>query len=58
MKTIQIEAHKQNHNALLKSAGVRRIHPGWYRVSYNGAMLDASTICSARRNHKGEISSP
>ena len=55
MKTIQIEAHKMDNNELLYSAGIKRIHPGWYSVRYNGVKLDTSTICSAKRNKGGEI---
>ena len=55
MKTIQLEAGQFDNNELLKSAGVRRVHAGWYTVSYNGVQLDKSTICSAKRNRKGQI---
>ncbi len=60
MKTIQIEAHKDlgdnyPNNAVLRDAGVKRIHSGWYTVSYNGITLDRSTVGKARRNRKGEI---
>lgn len=55
MNTIQIEANKSNNNEILKSAGVRRIHNGWYSVDYRGIVLDRSTVCNAKRNRKGEI---
>ena len=55
MKTLQIESHKTDNNKLLYAAGIKRIHPGWYSVSYNGAKLDISTICGAKRNKGGEI---
>lgn len=52
MNTIQILGL---HNIdLLRAAGVKRIHPGWYTVTYRG-ILDRSTICNARYNRKGEI---
>jgi hypothetical protein len=55
MKTIQIEAGKMDNNALLRAAGVRRIHAGWFTVFYRGVVLDQSTICHAQRNRKGAI---
>ena len=54
MKTIQIEADEDT-KALLKYAGVKRVHSGWYTVKYNGVALDLSTVKSAKRNPKGEI---
>ena len=54
-KTIQIEAHAFDSNDLLRAAGVKRIHKGWYTVVYNGVGLDSSTIVGASRNAKGEI---
>jgi len=59
MKSIQIEARwfwdGENTSTILKAAGVKRVHAGWYTVKYNGVKLDASTIISAKRNRKGEI---
>lgn len=55
MNTLQIEARKLDNNDLLRAAGVKRIHAGWYTVQYRGVRLDQSTICSATRNRKGEI---
>lgn len=55
MKTIQLEAHKTDNNDLLRSAGVRRIHAGWYTVTYNGVSLDPSTVTGATRNPKGKV---
>lgn len=57
MKTIQIEVKKESleNHYLLRAAGVRRVHVGWYTVSYNGAKLDNSTVCSAKRNKNGQI---
>ena len=63
MNTLQIQAHAFDNNDLLRAAGVKRIHPGWYTVHYpgwytvhyRGVSLDQSTICSATRNRKGEI---
>lgn len=60
MKTIQIEANKNlgdsaTNNDILRAASVKKIHSGWYSVTYNGASLDCSTVVSAKRNKKGEI---
>ena len=55
MNTLQIEAHKLDNDDLLRAAGTKRIHPGWYTVQHRGVSLDRSTICSAKRNRKGEI---
>jgi hypothetical protein len=60
MKTIQIEANKNlgdsvTNNDILRAAGVKKIHTGWYSVTYNGVSLDCSTVVSAKRNKKGEI---
>ena len=55
MKEIQIQANDYNNNHILRAAGIRRIHSGWYTVQYRGISLDASTVCGARRNRKGEI---
>ncbi len=60
MKTIQIEAHQEigslpRNNELLKSGGVKRIHNGWYTVTYNGVNCDCSTVVSAKRNKNGQI---
>ena len=55
MKTIQVEAHKLDNNGLLRSAGVKRIHPGWYTVTYIGATPDPSTVIRATRNRGGRI---
>lgn len=59
MKTIQIEAHKilgsESNDEILRAAGVRRIHAGWYTVEYNGVFADRSTVVGARRNRHGEI---
>ncbi len=60
MKTIQIEANKNlgdsvTNNEILKAAGVKRIHNGWYSVKHNGVQLDRSTVVSAKRNAKGGI---
>lgn len=55
MKTIQIEANTSDNNEILKAAGVKRIHTGWYTVRYNGMYLDRSTVVGAKRNPKGEI---
>jgi len=56
MKTIQLEAGKSDNNEILRSAGVKAIHQGWYSVQYRGISLDKSTVCGAKRNKKGEIS--
>ena len=55
MKAIQIESGKENNDEILRTAGVSRIHRGWYTVTYNGIVLDCSTVTSARRNRDGEI---
>ena len=55
MKTIQIESGEFDNNDLLRIAGIKRIHAGWYTVKYNGVKLDASTIASAEYNPDGEI---
>lgn len=55
MNTLQIEAHKSDNDALLRAAGVKRIHKGWYTVQHRGVCLDRGTICAASRNRKGEI---
>lgn len=54
MKTIQIEATRENKE-LLRAAGVKRIHSGWYTVTFNGVSADNSTVCGARRNRGGVI---
>lgn len=55
MNTLQIQAHTFDNDDLLRAAGVKRIHPGWYTVQYRGVRLDRGTICAATRNRKGEI---
>lgn len=55
MNTLQIQARTFDNDDLLRTAGVKRIHPGWYTVHYRGVSLDKSTICAATRNRKGEI---
>ena len=60
MKSIQIEANKNlgdsvSNNDILRAAGVKKIHNGWYSVKYNGVNLDRSTVVSAKRNAKGQI---
>lgn len=61
MKTTQLEANQflgdrdGGNNEILRAAGVKRIHSGWYTVTYNGVVLDASVVVSARRNRGGEI---
>ena len=59
MKTIQLNSDYERDpisaRQILRAAGVRRIHPGWYSVHYRGAVLDCSTVCGASRNRKGEI---
>ena len=58
MKTLQIEAHKYDNNAILRAAGVKRIYPGWYSVCYRGVSLDCSNVCGASRNPGGVIKYP
>ena len=60
MKITQIEANvdlgdNTPNNEVLRAAGVRRIHNGWYTVLYHGPVLDQGTVCGARRNPRGEI---
>ena len=55
MKALQIEARESGNNELLRLAGIKRIHPGWYTVKYSGVRLDSSTIAHAARNPKGGI---
>ena len=55
MKTLQINSHDFDNPSLLYAAGVKRIHAGWYTVTYRGVSLDRSTITSAKRNYKGLI---
>jgi hypothetical protein len=60
MKTIQIHTCDAwwagtTNNDLLRYVGIKRIHPGWYTVTYHGTNLDKSTIRSAKRNPKGLI---
>ena len=55
MKTLQIQANDYDNNRILKAVGIKRIHAGWYTVTYNGVNLDASTITGAKRNRNGFI---
>jgi hypothetical protein len=60
MNTIQIKSNTdlndgKPNNELLRAAGVKRIHPGWYTVEFRGGDLDRSTVCGAKRNLKGGI---
>jgi hypothetical protein len=55
MKTIQLNSHTDDNDALLYAAGVKRIHAGWYTVTYRGVKLDCSAVTSAARNPKGQI---
>lgn len=55
MKALQIQANDFNNNSLLRYAGVKKIHSGWYTVNYRGVSLDKSTICAAKRNKLGKI---
>lgn len=59
MKTIQLESGVKFTNGdnddLLRSAGVKRIFPGWYTVWFNGVVPDNSTVNCARRNRKGKL---
>lgn len=55
---IQLQAHALNNNDILRAAGVKRIHDGWYTVHYNGVKFDKSTIIGAKRNHLGRILFP
>lgn len=55
MNTLQIQAHTFDNDDLLRAAGIKRIHPGWYTVQYRGPWLGRQSICSAKRNRKGMI---
>lgn len=59
MKSIQLNSGYERDpitaRQILRAAGVKRIHPGWYTVHWRGVSLDCSTVCSARRNRGGEI---
>jgi len=55
MKSLQIQANDHDNNRLLKAGGIKRIHAGWYTVTYNGPKLDSSTINGAKRNRSGHI---
>lgn len=55
MNTLQIQAHTFDNDDLLRAAGIKRIHPGWYTVHYRGPWLGRQSIGSAKRNRKGEI---
>ena len=52
---MQINALTHGNPELLKAAGIKRIHAGWYTVTYRGPKLDYGTITNAKRNPKGEI---
>lgn len=55
-QSIQIEAHKlSDADEILKAAGVKRIHSGWYTVWFNGVVPDTTNVTRAVRNRKGEI---
>lgn len=60
-QSIQIEAHRcpaigeRHSNDQLRAAGVRRIHRGWYTLTWTGVVADPSTVTSAQRNRRGEI---
>lgn len=54
----KIQIYSEDNKAILKMAGVQRVHKGWYTVIYNGAVLDKSTVISAVRNKNGEIQYP
>lgn len=55
MKTMQLNAATGDNSEILHAAGIKRIHSGWYTVTYRGPKLDRSTVTSAKRNLKGEI---
>lgn len=54
MKFIQIKSFSF-YDCILRSAGVKRIYPGWYSVYYNGVDCSISTVVKATRNPKGLI---
>lgn len=67
MNIIQLEAKKgvYDHDqvgrgektvgSILRDGGVRRIHPGWYTVTWSGVDLALGMIGRATRNRNGEI---
>lgn len=55
MKTMQLNASTGDNSEILHAAGIKRIHSGWYTVTYRGPKLDRTTVTSAKRNPKGEI---
>lgn len=59
MNTLQIfhdtKALGNRDNSELLKLFYQRLKTGWYTVCYNGAKIDASTICAAKRNKKGEF---
>lgn len=57
-QTLQIHSGHRGSHPLLRAAGVKRIHLGWYTVHYRGVTLDCSTICAAMFNPKGAIRQP
>jgi hypothetical protein len=58
MNTLQIHSSQFDNAELLKYAGVKRIHDGWYTVQYRGVTLDKSIICAAKRNKNGQLKWP
>lgn len=61
MNTLQFFYDKNQNSdegALLRAAGLKRLHEGWYSVQYRGVKLDKSTICAAKRNKNGQIKEP
>lgn len=55
METMQLNASTGDNSEILRAAGIKRIHSGWYTVTYRGLKLDRTTVTSAKRNPKGEI---
>lgn len=56
LKTLQMATCMNDYDRhILKMGGIKRIHGGWYSVTFRGVKLDASTVISAKRNKGGKI---
>lgn len=59
LKTIQVQTNNKfgdlTINNLLKSAGVKRIHNGWYSLWYDGMSPNYLNVVKAKRNPSGKI---
>lgn len=59
LKTIQVHSEKScanfNVRKLLKSAGIKKIHRGWYSLWYDGMIPNSYNVVKAKRNFGGKI---